>query len=326
MRSIRALALVASFLAGVPAAAQPGLPLAVTTAGGQAAMLADVEKTFDQLEKNVDLEYAKLTQEVKKNIDALNAKIKEHEKKIEELKRTAEKIQIIEQKLGELLPKVVGAVGSDPDVGRRTAPSTGRRDQLAAQLASELAKAGMNLPADELHRISDAIGRGGQGGMAVALYLVISIAQTSAAEALRERGRGPSVGSLAAALAPASPNAPTASAVTAWAALQSLLATRDFPVMTQGDLFTGAALGPAAAPYFANLFHAQALDRLAATSAAIDAQKKAIKEVRQQILALETEIEKLQKNREKALAELREKKKQALAQALMAPTTAPKNP
>ena len=105
------------------------------------ALLQDVASSYDQMERNIELQFAKLMQEAKGQKQALEDKIKEIDRQIAALKEQARKIEQVAQKLEELLPRILAAVGSDSGGMRRTPSAKG--DQLAALLASERAKAGL---------------------------------------------------------------------------------------------------------------------------------------------------------------------------------------
>jgi peptidoglycan hydrolase CwlO-like protein len=137
-------------------------PIAVDSQPGQGvagsatsqSVLSDVANAYDQMEKNIELQFAKLILEAKSNKEAVEDKIKSIEAAIEKLKQEVKKLELLLQKLEELLPKIMAALGSDPGAGKGRAPST-------ARLGAELGKAGINLSADELRSLADAIGQGG---------------------------------------------------------------------------------------------------------------------------------------------------------------------
>jgi hypothetical protein len=118
------------------------------------SVLSDVANAYDSMERNLELMYAKLMKEAKGNKDAIEDQIKNIDQQIEKLKQEVKKLELLLQKLEELLPKIMAALGSDPGVGKGRAPST-------ARLGAELGKAGINLSADELRSLADAIGQGG---------------------------------------------------------------------------------------------------------------------------------------------------------------------
>jgi len=76
----------------------------------------------------------------------------------------------------ELLPKIMGQIGHDPGAGKARTPST-KEDQLAAQLKAELAGLGLSVSPDQLSNIMNALGKGGGGGMALAMQIVTNIAE-----------------------------------------------------------------------------------------------------------------------------------------------------
>ena len=160
MRSLPAFTLVGFVLAALPAAAQGLVPPAPTPAGGQ-AVLSDIRNTYDRMEQNIEMEYAKLKQEAKNNIDALNDKIKEIDKAIEKLKQEAERIELISRKIQELLPRILEAISGDPVAQRERAPLTSLNDRVAVRLGAELAKAGLALSSAEINEIVNAVKRGG---------------------------------------------------------------------------------------------------------------------------------------------------------------------
>ncbi|MGA7992055.1 MAG: hypothetical protein WCC53_11520 [Thermoanaerobaculia bacterium] len=272
-------------------------------------MLTDVSSSYAQMEKNLELMYAKLIQEAKGRKSALEDQIKNIDQQIGKLKQAARKIELLAQKIEELLPKIVGAVGKDPGTGKRRTPSTTERDQFAAMLAAELAKAGIDMPADQLQKTAAAIGKGGQGAMAMAVYLTTRIAEASADKSVS--------GAAAKTATGRSPGAPSA-------VLQSPAGRQDFPSVSQGDVASAAQMpASAAASYFANRFSGQAADGLAATDKAIGSEQQKKKALLDQIAALEKEIAKLEQDRQKALADLQKQRAQA-AKTLPMATPTPK--
>jgi TolA-binding protein len=94
MRSIPAFTLVGFILSAAPAVAQREVarPALAPTAGGQ-VLLSDVSNSYAQMEKNIELTYAKLKQETKGKIEALNDQIKDLAKQIEALKEQVKKLE-----------------------------------------------------------------------------------------------------------------------------------------------------------------------------------------------------------------------------------------
>ena len=298
MKPVGAL-LVAAFLAvaATAAAQRESVPPPRTPVTGL-ALHSDAQTSYVRMEQNIEQQYAKLIQEAKNDKQKLEDQIKSLQNQITKLKETAKKIQLVMQKLQELLPKVVGAVGSDPHGGRGRTTSAGQRDSLEALLRVELARAGRNMSPEELRKLVDEITKGGQGAMGLALQIVISIAETGAAV---------------------------------------VPATGDFPKVTREDVSNAATLrGPAAAAFFSGRFGKQAQERLAEIDKSIDSARAGIKSRKEQIAALENEIEKLRKDKEKALADLRAQRLKALETATKArdaglvrtptPTASPKKP
>lgn len=182
MRSIPAFTLVGFVLSAAPAAAQRELaPPALTPAAGGPALLADVSISFDQMEKNIEQQYAKLIRKEKDQKSALEDTIKDLDRQIQAVKEQIKKIQLVAQRIQELLPKILSAVGSDSGGVFGGAFSEAKRAQLEALLAAELSKAGVSLSAKEIQGIAAAITKGGQGGMSTALQIVITIAEAGAA-------------------------------------------------------------------------------------------------------------------------------------------------
>ncbi|MEO8054376.1 MAG: hypothetical protein ABI768_04440 [Acidobacteriota bacterium] len=140
MRSTPAFTFVALVLASVPAAAQREAARPAPAAGN-AAVISDVSSSYAQMEQSLEAQFAKLKKRAKDDIDALADKIKDMERQIAALKDQAKKIEQVAQKLEQLLPEIMAAVGSDSGGMRRTPPATS--DQLAALLAAERAKAGL---------------------------------------------------------------------------------------------------------------------------------------------------------------------------------------
>jgi septal ring factor EnvC (AmiA/AmiB activator) len=153
MRCIPAFALAVQLAATptpVPGTTRPGdgqAPIATDSGGpgpGNAvrahALHQDVASSYNQMEKSIELQFAKLKKQVKDDIDALESKIKEIDRQIAALKEQARNIQLVAAKMEELLPKLMAGLGSDSGGMRRTPPNGG---QIAALLASERAKAGL---------------------------------------------------------------------------------------------------------------------------------------------------------------------------------------
>jgi hypothetical protein len=128
------------------------------------------------MEKNLEQQFGKLTQQAKSSITALEDKIRDLESQIQTLKQAATKIDLLAQKIQELLPKIMAAVGTDPGGALRRTPST-KEDQLAAQLRAELAGLGAGASSDQVSKIVDALAKGGSGGMALATQIVTRIAE-----------------------------------------------------------------------------------------------------------------------------------------------------
>ncbi|MCM3877016.1 MAG: hypothetical protein NEA02_11430 [Thermoanaerobaculia bacterium] len=159
-----------------PIATDPVGSRPADTAAAQ-AMLSDVVNAYDQMEKNVELQFAKLTHDAKGSKDALEEEIKALGSQILKLEQAAKKIEAVAQKMQELLPKIMAAVGSDPGAALRRAPSTAKESAFEALLKTELAKAGVSLSTKEIQSIAEAITKGGQAAMSAALQIVITIAE-----------------------------------------------------------------------------------------------------------------------------------------------------
>ena len=298
MKPVGAL-LVAAFLAvaATAAAQRESVPPPRTPVTGL-ALHSDAQTSYVRMEQNIEQQYGKLIQEAKNNKQELEDQIKSLQNQILKLKEAAKKIQLVMQKLQELLPKIMGAVGSDPSGGKGRTTSNGQRDAFEALLKAELARAGMNKSAEELRKLAGEITKGGQGALGLALQIAISIADADAGKI------------------PARP---------------------DFPKVTREDVSNAAPLrGSAAAAFFSSRFSIQAQERLAEISKAIDSAMAGIQSRKGQIAALEKEIDKLRKEQEKALADLRAQKLKALETATKAreasvlrtptPTASPKMP
>jgi hypothetical protein len=292
MKRVGGLFVLALLVSAVPADAQRGAgPPTATPVSGR-PLLIETQNPGARTEQGIEQSYAKLIREAKNNRQEMEDQIRNLESSIEKLKQSARKIELVLQKLQELLPRIVGAVGSDPFGGKGRPASTGPRDAFEALLKAELARAGMNMSAEELRKLADEITKGGQGAMGVALQIVISIAQTSASRSLPGRDAGPG-----------------------------------FPKVAPADLSAATPMrGSGAASYFASRFSKQAGDRLAETNAAISSAKQAIKSRKDQIAGLDKQIEKLQQDRDKAIADLRAQGQRALANALKSPTPTPRAP
>jgi predicted nucleic acid-binding Zn-ribbon protein len=145
-------------------------------------VINDISSMFDRMEQAIDVEFAKLIRDCKNNIEDLEQKIKDMTKKIDELKALAVKIEKVAAKMEELLPKIIGMVGSDPP--KFFCPEanqfTDREKAFADMLAKELKAAGVELEPQQLQSLVECMTRGGQGAMAVAMYISMSIAEGQA--------------------------------------------------------------------------------------------------------------------------------------------------
>lgn len=227
------VALLALFALAHPLAAQPTVgrspaPSATRPAAPD-AILADVERQYASMEQSLEVEYAKLTKTAKDKKSALEDKIKELERRIDALKAQAKKIELVAQKMDQLLPKIQATTGPGlgPPKGARS--SAARVDEVAALLSAELAKDGVQASPAEVRWAAEALGDG-----------------------------GPAAGARVSA---------------------------------------------------------QTKERIDRVNAAIASTSKDIQLQRAQIHALDQEIAKLEKEREKALVELRAKKQKAIEQA-----------
>ncbi len=176
MRFVPGVPLVALGLAAAPAlAAQPISARPQPTPRPNAA-LADVSRYYDAMEQNVEVQFAKLKKQAKDDIDALESKIKEIDRQIASLKERAGKIVQIAAKMDALLPKFMAALGRDTG-GRTGRAASSKRDQVAAQLRTELAGLGVVVSPDQLSKIVDGLEKGGRAGMAQAVFLCTAIAE-----------------------------------------------------------------------------------------------------------------------------------------------------
>lgn len=111
-----------------------------------------------------DSAQTKPTQEAKGKRDALEDEIKSIDGQIEKLKQAADKLARIGQKIEELMPRLLAALGSDENARRMPTPSTAKSGAFAAVLENELPKSGLRMSGDEIRKISDAIAKGGGAG------------------------------------------------------------------------------------------------------------------------------------------------------------------
>lgn len=168
------------FFLAAPAAAQKAVARpALTPVAVSSNVRSDTSASFDQMEKSIEQEYAKLVQDAKTQKSDLEDKIKEIDRQIAALKEHAKKLDQVARKMDELLPKIMAGLGGDTG-GRGRTPSPPKRDQFAAHLKAELAALGVGVSPDQLSKIMDALGKGGSGGMALAMQIVTQIADARA--------------------------------------------------------------------------------------------------------------------------------------------------
>jgi hypothetical protein len=169
--------LALAFLLRLPAAAQHEVARpASTPAAGASSTLSDISSSYARMEANIEQEYAKLEKQAKDDIDALENKIKEIDRQIASLKERARKVSQVAAKMDELLPKFMAALGRNAGGGTGRAASS-RRDQVAAQVGTELAQLGVAVSPDQLTKIMDGLEKGGSAGMAQALSICTAIAE-----------------------------------------------------------------------------------------------------------------------------------------------------
>jgi cell division protein FtsB len=165
-----AVALLAAAVAlpgAAPAAEKGDAARPALTSTSPAPAPAGVASTYDQMEKNIELQYAKLIQDERKEIASLQTKIKELEGQIAGLKQQASRIEILADKIATLLPVLLESVAADPTPGkgRKAAAPQGT---LGARIAAELDKSGLGLSPDERTAVLHVANDGPQSLTAVA--------------------------------------------------------------------------------------------------------------------------------------------------------------
>jgi len=269
-------------------------------------VLRDIQDSYDQKERELETEYAKLVQEARNEIHLLEDKISGINRQVENLKKQLQKIALVISQLESLQPHLFEFVGSKP-AGLSARMTRNQQNPLAAIVRGELARIGIVLSDEKLQDLVTAMGQGGQAGIAVALSVAVTIAETSAEISLQQRGRSSlSLDSLAAAAAPlrSNPNADIAAQVIAQ--LQALLSRIRFPEVPPSAISAAAGMpGGTASAYFSSLFHAQRAKHSAAVSKKINGKVHEKKALQAQITELNKVIEKLYKTRDKMIAALR---------------------
>jgi septal ring factor EnvC (AmiA/AmiB activator) len=134
----------------------PGAPPATSS-----AIVADVQRQYDSMEQSIEQQYAKLLKSAKDKKAALEDKIKELERRIDALKAQAKKIELVAQKMDQLLPKIQATPGSGPAPSKGARSSAARVDEVAALLSAELAKDGVQASPAEVRWAAEALGDGG---------------------------------------------------------------------------------------------------------------------------------------------------------------------
>lgn len=82
-------------------------------AGATIALLADISKSYSELEKSLEAEFAKLMRETRENTNDLENKINEIDRQIELLKTQLAKLKALQQTIDDLLPKFMDAFATD---------------------------------------------------------------------------------------------------------------------------------------------------------------------------------------------------------------------
>lgn len=77
------------------------------------SVITEINQMYDNMEKSIELEYAKLVKENKTKTDELNAKIKEMDQQVEKLKAQAKKIEEVSAKMQALMQKMMKGIGND---------------------------------------------------------------------------------------------------------------------------------------------------------------------------------------------------------------------
>ncbi len=243
------------------------------------ATVLEVQNAYDRTEKDVEAEYAKLIQEASAEKSALGDKIKQIDRQIEALKNEIRRIELLQKKIEELLPKILAFVGSD-SAGGFGAANAGRPVELTALLAGELGKAGVSIPPDQLAGTAAAITKGGPNGMAAAWGIVLQIARAGSSTP-RER-----------------------------------LGPHAFPDVSSADLSNAASLPPGSATAFLlGRVSQQAAGEIKRLDDAIDSLRKESKRLAFEINTLEAQIAKVEAERAKAIEGLKTQRAKALEEA-----------
>jgi septal ring factor EnvC (AmiA/AmiB activator) len=261
-----------AFAADRAAAARP-----IFTPLPKGASAADVQGRFDALERATEQEYSKLIKEARDQQSAIEDKLRQIDRQVETLKNEVRRIELLQKKIEEVLPKILAFVGSDSALG--AAPGA-RQAQVTALLSGELSKAGVSIPPDRLAQDAAAITKGGTSGLTVAWDLVLQIARAG------------------------SP------------APRARLGPHAFPEVSSFDLSNAAQMPPAsAAAFLSSTVSRQASEEIRRLNGEIDSLRNESKKLTLEIKSLEAEIAKLEADKAKLIAELKAQRTKAVEEA-----------
>jgi hypothetical protein len=162
-----------------------------------ATIMNDVRDNFANFDGDINAQFEKLKKECKNDIQALNDKIKELGDKAKKLEEMADKLQKIADKMEKLVPELLMNVGADP--GTRQMCQGEYKNDFGSQadkavfeiLNRELKEAGIPIDAKKLEDIANAITKGGQGAMALAMMVLFAVVELSVTDAAKASNKKP---------------------------------------------------------------------------------------------------------------------------------------
>lgn len=162
-----------------------------------ATIMNDVRDNFGNFDGDINAQFEKLKKECKNDIQALNDKIKELGDKADKLEEMAKKLQKIADKMETLIPELLQHVGEDP--GTRNMCQGEYKNDFGSQadkavfdiLQRELKAAGIPIDATKLEDIANAITKGGQGAMALAMVVLFAVVEISVTDAAKASNKKP---------------------------------------------------------------------------------------------------------------------------------------
>jgi len=264
-------------------------------------------------ERTIELDYAQRIRMVRDAIAALELRIAENGRQVDALKAQATATDVIAAALQELLPRLVGTAGSG-GTGGMLQPEAA----FGSQLGGELSKAGFDVSKDDLRTLADTVLGTGPDGVAAGLYLVVAIGRARAAAHLPARDRRrPSIDELLAAVTPAGRGRYERGRSTVLDVTETLLSASTYPTLTSADLASIVRRGGKdASTRLGSRFSAEAQQQHATIGKALAAKKKERTDLVSQVKALQKEIQRLEMEKARKLAEARKARLSSPRQAL----------